>query len=85
MDQFPLRQTFELGKLINTAGKSFLNVVKFVKFGCKMLKNVENIVLCSLKILHNFVLRAKSDADFRNSVPEFRDSESKSYNTDLLV
>ena len=28
MDHSPIRQTFELGKFINTAGKSILNLVK---------------------------------------------------------
>ena len=28
-----IRQTFELGKFINTAGKSILKLVKIVKFG----------------------------------------------------
>ncbi len=33
MDHSPIRQTFELGKFISTAGKSIINLVKMVKFG----------------------------------------------------
>ena len=31
MDRSPIRQTFELGKFISTAGKSIINLVKYRK------------------------------------------------------
>ena len=39
MDHFPIGQTFKFENNFSTVGKS-----EIVKFGCKILKNVENIV-----------------------------------------
>ena len=41
----PFRQTFELGILISTAGKSILNLVKWLSLVKNIVKNVENIAL----------------------------------------
>ncbi len=58
MNHSPIRQTFELGKFISTAGKSILNLVKLESF-------VENIIKCGkyshvkFAILYTFLLRAE--------------------------
>ena len=60
MDHSPIRQTFKFENNFSTIGKSFLNKLsEIVKFGCKILKKVKNIVMQSLRILYTFVLRGK--------------------------
>ena len=48
MEQSPIKQNFELGKFISTAGKSILNLVK--------LQSLENIAMQSWQILYVFVI-----------------------------
>ena len=53
MDHSPIRQTFELGKFISTAGKSIINLVEKYR---KMWK----IQSCEVyEFLYAFVLRAE--------------------------
>ena len=44
MDHSPIRQTFELGKFISTAGKSIINLVKLVE----KYRNIWKIQSCEI-------------------------------------
>ncbi len=59
MDHSPIRQTFELGKFISTAGKSIINLVKLRRLG-EEYRKMWKIQSCEV------VLRAEKRYHFSN-------------------
>ena len=72
MDHSPIRQTFELGKFISTAGKSIINLVKLCSLvvKCCKMRKIQSCEVCEFCILLYYA--RKSVTAFRNVLPLFR-------------
>ena len=65
MDHSPIRQTFELGKFISTAGKSIINLVKLRSLVAKYRKmwNIQSCEVC--EFVHFCITRGKALPHFK--------------------